>query len=103
MGSYVGIAAVYDEHLVEIIESLYDASVRITIDRRLEVQRIHGLDLVLPPSGWVPIDYEGMRDEFSDHNHCAVKSAEGMKVSRVSLPQMPDELKDLFEQAKVKT
>ena len=48
------------------------------------------------------LDYEGKRDDFSGHNHTMSKSGDDMKIEATPLPEMPAELKDLFEQAKVK-
>jgi succinate dehydrogenase / fumarate reductase flavoprotein subunit len=48
------------------------------------------------------LDFEGMRDEFSKINHCVTKSGDTMNVEPTPLPEMPAEMKELFEQAKVK-
>jgi succinate dehydrogenase / fumarate reductase flavoprotein subunit len=48
------------------------------------------------------LDFTGMDPEFGKVNMCAVKSGAEMKVGPTPLPQMPADLKALFEPAKEK-
>jgi succinate dehydrogenase / fumarate reductase, flavoprotein subunit len=46
------------------------------------------------------LDFPATRDEFGKLNHCARKRGDAMEVVPTPLPEMPAELKELFETAK---
>ena len=48
------------------------------------------------------LDFPNLDPQFGNVNMCAVKTSSGMRVSPTPLPQMPAELKALFEPAKEK-
>jgi len=47
-------------------------------------------------------DHPYTDDTWGKVNHCVVKAGNDMKVSATPLPEMPAELKELFEPAKEK-
>jgi succinate dehydrogenase / fumarate reductase flavoprotein subunit len=48
------------------------------------------------------LDHTAMRDELGKVNFCARRAGDGMDVTPTPLPQMPDEMRALFEAAKEK-